>query len=307
MRRTALIAIIASGAVAGPALAQDPGGASAPGGTFETAAAGGVQPGAGAAPVARLSAASPMRPGAPRITVRFDEPQATWVIARAVVLRVPGGAVVAQVPLGRVRTGREVRIPWRGDALAPGRYLVRVHARDRWNHQLRRPSETPGKLALVVRAAPAPKPAPAADPAPAPSGSGVFPVRGPFTYGSPFGEDRGSYAHQGVDMAAAAGTPVVAPTAGTVVSTAYQASAAGYYVVLNATNGHAYFFAHLQQGSFAVKEGQSVTAGALLGRVGSTGRSTGPHLHFEAWVDGWRTSSNSRPIDPMPLLRAWAA
>ena len=304
-----ILAILAFGASSGTALAQDPGGTSAPGSTIETGAAGGVQPGAGVAPIARLSVASPMRAGTPRISVTFDEPGAAWVIARAVVLRVPGNAVVAQVPLGRVPTGRAVQVPWRSGALAPGRYLVRVHARDRWKHQLRRTAGAPGKTSLVVRAAPAPAPAatppaPPSAPAPAPSSSGVFPVRGPITYGDGMGAGRG---HQGQDMAAAMGTPVVAPVAGTVVSTTYQASAAGYYVVLNAVNGHSYFFAHLQQGSFAVKEGQSVAAGQLLARVGSSGRSSGPHLHFEQWVDGWRTSAKSRPVDPLPQLRAWAA
>jgi murein DD-endopeptidase MepM/ murein hydrolase activator NlpD len=135
----------------------------------------------------------------------------------------------------------------------------------------------------------------------------VFPVAGPFTYGEGIGADRGDHRHEGQDLAAPAGTPVVAPLAGTVASVAYQRDGAGYYVVLNGTDGRSFFFAHCQKGSFGVSGGQVVTAGTQLCRVGSTGASSGPHLHFEIWVNGWRVSKKSAPIDPLPQLRAWAS
>jgi murein DD-endopeptidase MepM/ murein hydrolase activator NlpD len=106
-------------------------------------------------------------------------------------------------------------------------------------------------------------------------------------------------------MTAAAGTPVVAPLAGTVAFVAYQAGGAGHYVVLTAEDGRTMFFAHLQSGSVGVRAGQRVAAATTLGRVGSTGASSGPHLHFEIWIGGWR-HQGGRPIDPLPQLRAWA-
>jgi len=47
-----------------------------------------------------------------------------------------------------------------------------------------------------------------------------------------------------------------------------------------------------------------VRTGQLIGEVGTTGGSTGPHLHFEIWVGGWFAGGN--PIDPLPLLQSWA-
>jgi murein DD-endopeptidase MepM/ murein hydrolase activator NlpD len=65
------------------------------------------------------------------------------------------------------------------------------------------------------------------------------------------------------------------------------------------------FFAHCQEGSMAVAPGAAVAAGAPLCRVGHTGDATGPHLHFEIWVNGWRAGAASAPIDPLPDLKAW--
>lgn len=65
-----------------------------------------------------------------------------------------------------------------------------------------------------------------------------------------------------------------------------------------------YVFMHLRERSITVVEGQTVATGARIAEVGSTGRSSGPHLHFEVWVGRWR--DGGRPIDPLPLLETWA-
>lgn len=304
MRLTALALSATLLAVAAPpALAEDSGGASAPGTAVAPSAVGGAStPPNNAQPVARLAVSGPLREGsgAPRIRVRFDEPGVDAVVARIVVLRTPGNAVAARFALGRIPTGRTVSVPWKGRALAAGRYVVRIHAHDRWNRQLRRLARASGKTTLVVRAKPA-----ASAPTPPASTDGVFPVAGAFTYGDGFGAARKGYSHQGQDLAAARGTPVVAPMAGTITSTSYQASAAGEYTVMTASDGRSFFFAHCIRHSTAVSAGQPVAAGAAICQVGSTGGSTGPHLHFEIWVNGWRTSAKSHPIDPLPTLKAW--
>ena len=144
--------------------------------------------------------------------------------------------------------------------------------------------------------------------APVASG-GVFPVQGSYSFGgedSGFGAGRTGHLHEGHDIRAAAGVPVVAPLAGQILFNDYQASGAGRYIVLHADNGWDMFFAHLLAGSATLEPGARVSAGQQIGLVGSTGGSTGPHLHFELWPDGWRQIKGTRPIDPLPQLRAWA-
>ncbi len=135
-----------------------------------------------------------------------------------------------------------------------------------------------------------------------------FPIAGGFDWGgrdARFGARRKGHRHQGQDLAAALGTPVVAPHAGVVEAVAHQVKAAGNYVVLRSDReGYDYVFMHLRSGSTAVVVGQRVRAGQRIGEVGNTGQSTGPHLHFEIWVGGWYVGGH--PIDPLPLLKAWA-
>ena len=87
----------------------------------------------------------------------------------------------------------------------------------------------------------------------------------------------------------------------------YQAAGAGHYVVLDgAGEERDYVFMHLATGTTLVREGQTVTTGQQLAQVGNTGRSFGAHLHFEIW-DGGGWYTGGKPIDPLPLLKAWAA
>ena len=84
--------------------------------------------------------------------------------------------------------------------------------------------------------------------------------------------------HEGVDMSAAQGTPIYAAKSGKVTTTSYQAGGAGNYVVINHGDGFTSVYMHMTR--YIVSKGQYVDAGQVIGYVGSTGISTGPHLHF---------------------------
>jgi len=174
--------------------------------------------------------------------------------------------------------------------------------------QPKRPARRGAARAPRRRRDPAPSRRPPAPKSPSPTGH-RFPIAGPFSWGgsgSRFGAGRQGHTHQGQDLAAAEGTPVVAPASGVVEAVQYQASGAGHYVVLDGDDeGRDYVFMHLRAGSITVTRGQSVRAGQRIGEVGNTGASFGAHLHFEIWAGkGWY--SGGSPIDPLPLLQAWA-
>ena len=123
----------------------------------------------------------------------------------------------------------------------------------------------------------------------APSSSGwVCPVPY-YTLTSPFGMRihpiSGKWKmHNGVDMAAAQGTPIYAAKSGKVTVASYQAGGAGYYVSINHGDGFSSIYMHMTH--YIVSPGQHVTAGQVIGYVGSTGGSTGPHLHFGISYNG---------------------
>ena len=112
--------------------------------------------------------------------------------------------------------------------------------------------------------------------------SWISPVSG-YTVTSPFGMRVHpvlgvSRMHNSIDMACAQGTPIYATRAGKVTVASYQAGGAGNYVSINHLDGFASIYMHMTH--FVVSAGQNVSAGQLIGYVGSTGGSTGPHLHF---------------------------
>ncbi len=84
--------------------------------------------------------------------------------------------------------------------------------------------------------------------------------------------------HNGIDMAGTQGTPIYATRAGKVTRASYQAGGAGNYVSINHLDGFASIYMHMTH--YVVSPGQSVSAGQLIGYLGNTGISTGPHLHF---------------------------
>jgi murein DD-endopeptidase MepM/ murein hydrolase activator NlpD len=124
---------------------------------------------------------------------------------------------------------------------------------------------------------------------------GGWPVRGTLSsvFGvriSPFTET--PVFHHGMDIVARAGTPVVASASGVVVKSGYEALY-GNLVVIDHGAGYRSAYAHLS--SRTVEEGAFVNRGEELGNVGSTGRSTGPHLHYEVRVNGL-------PVNPARFL-----
>jgi hypothetical protein len=228
-----------------------------------------------------------------------------------VELRRRGGGRVVRVGLGSVRVGRRISVRWAGAArLAPGTYTVRLVVHDRYGDLARYAAAARGvRLRVVAPPKPPPlPPAPAPAPSPAPpSGDTAFPIAGPHDYGGPdsrFGAPRSDHTHQGQDVSAAEGTPLVVPRPGTITTVAYQAHGAGYYVVeADADGTHWYAFMHLEAGSTSVSEGEHVSPGQRLGSVGATGDAQGPHLHFEEWIGPWQQGGH--PVDPLPLLQSW--
>ena len=84
--------------------------------------------------------------------------------------------------------------------------------------------------------------------------------------------------HYGVDLAAPSGTPIYASRTGVITTTSYQEGGAGYYVSINHGDGFSSIYMHMTH--YVVSPGEYVNAGDIIGYCGSTGASTGPHLHF---------------------------
>lgn len=118
------------------------------------------------------------------------------------------------------------------------------------------------------------------------------PTRGASTY------------HTGLDLAAPTGTPVQAPQVGVVKAVGYSPSL-GKFVVIDHGGGTQTRYGHLSDNAVVTK-GQEVRQGDIIGRVGSTGRSTGPHLHYEVSVNGKKVdpSKGQFPIDPTKVAEA---
>jgi murein DD-endopeptidase MepM/ murein hydrolase activator NlpD len=128
---------------------------------------------------------------------------------------------------------------------------------------------------------------------PKPSGDMTCPVAGPVSFTSSFGDPRSGHTHQGNDMMAAYGTPVVAIVSGSITYSGYHGSA-GNWQILSGNDGNAYYYMHNQENY--VGQGASVSAGEIIGTVGDTGNAAGtPHLHWEYHPGG------GGAVNPYPL------
>ena len=128
------------------------------------------------------------------------------------------------------------------------------------------------------------------------SGGYLWPLSGYTRVSSPFGYRNcpyhGQELHGGCDVPAPSGTPIRAAKSGVVVVSTYGSSY-GNYVVIAHGDGSRTMYAH--QSQRAVSAGETVSQGQTIGYVGSTGNSTGPHLHFELWLN----SSSSSRVNPV--------
>jgi murein DD-endopeptidase MepM/ murein hydrolase activator NlpD len=100
--------------------------------------------------------------------------------------------------------------------------------------------------------------------------------------------------HNGIDMAAYHGAPIVAAGPGVV---SYAGPRAGYGRLVEVDHGHGFKSRYGHLSGTTVKKGDTVEVGDLVGKMGTTGRSTGDHLHFEVWFNG-------KPYDPIEFLKA---
>ena len=132
----------------------------------------------------------------------------------------------------------------------------------------------------------------------------IWPTRGAYSVSSHYGYRSASISgwsyHGGIDIVlgygSSAGIPVVAAASGTVVTANSGWRGYGHTVVIDHGNGIKTRYAHMYPGSIAVRVGQKVYQGQQIGRIGSTGNSTGPHLHFEMLIGG-------RKVNPYPYIR----
>lgn len=154
------------------------------------------------------------------------------------------------------------------------------------------PSPSPSAASPKPTKAPAkPKPKPTTKPKPA----WVIPMAG-AEITSCFGQRWGTL-HAGIDFAMPSGTPIHAAAAGTVVKAGDAGDGYGNSVFIDHGNGYLTHYAH--QSRLIVSVGDKVKAGQVIGYEGSTGDSTGPHLHFEV-----HKGAMWNQIDPAPFLRA---
>lgn len=138
------------------------------------------------------------------------------------------------------------------------------------------------------------------------------PVVGQIGYGesaAKFGASRGGRSHEGQDVFAKPGSPLVAVRAGEVVDESpeggrYSGGRGNYVVIYSQLDGRSYVYLHLLKRAL-VRKGDSVAAGQPIGQVGCSGSCDGPHLHFEVRNGRQTLRAKTKPVNPLPLLAQW--
>jgi murein DD-endopeptidase MepM/ murein hydrolase activator NlpD len=224
------------------------------------------------------------------IRVGFELSGRSSASAKLKLVVVQAGNRVRVVDLGARVAGvaHSVIVPTAG--LPSGELSLRISGRDARGRAVRRGPSAASSHAISVQ-------------------SHRFPIVGQHSFGgegSRFGAGRPGHIHQGQDVSAPEGTPMVAARGGVVRFTGNQPGGAGVYLVIRgAGESRDYVYMHLVEGSMVVRQGQTVRTGQLIGKVGQTGAASGAHLHFEIWQGAWQQGGS--PIDPLPLLQRWDA
>lgn len=134
----------------------------------------------------------------------------------------------------------------------------------------------------------------------------AFPILGAHNFGGAggrFGAGRAGHSHEGQDVMARCGVPLLAARGGRVQYSGYQGAAGNYLVIDGKGTGFDTAYMHLLRPS-PLRRGAVVRTGQPIGLVGSTGDASACHLHFEIWTaPGWYEGGH--PIDPLPLLKRW--
>ena len=268
----------------------------------------GQQSAATAAPLEIQPAAVPLATtAAPAVEVEVTARRAFFDAARpAKVVYVVHGGSPAQVPVELVRAKDGAVVASWGAADVPPDVPQTLTWDGTVNGKIQRSGRYSFRVAADVagtRAVTARSRRSTPDPAAFQFLGHVFPIRGPHGYGefaASFGGGRG---HQGQDVFAACGTPLVAARGGVVAFKQYHSRAGHYLVIDGVRTGVDYTYMHLRDAAL-VDEGDRVRTGQLIGFVGETGRASGCHLHLETWsAPGWY--EGGRPFDPLPALLSW--
>jgi murein DD-endopeptidase MepM/ murein hydrolase activator NlpD len=136
----------------------------------------------------------------------------------------------------------------------------------------------------------------------------AFPILGQHEVslsGGRFGAARSGHTHQGQDVMAECGTPLIAARGGSVQYAGYEGNAGNYVVIDGKGTPYDFMYAHLAEPS-PLQTGDTVRTGQPIGIVGDTGDASACHLHFEMWgAPGWYEGGS--PFDPLPYLEKWDA
>jgi len=122
------------------------------------------------------------------------------------------------------------------------------------------------------------------------------------SFGGDYAEQRDTHKHAGIDLSVPAGTKIISPVAGKVIKVDYDGQGYGNYLDVLGDDGKLHRYAHLLDRGVAVRVGQRVKAGTMLGNVGSTGRSSGAHLHYEV-RDPNKPYGFDGTVDPLAYLQ----
>ncbi len=282
-----VVAVVPAGTISGPVTATDGmGRASAPSPVLQVLEA--ATPERTSGPIATaLKGRKAFVDGTRRPTLSYRLQTSKPAAVTVNVINVGTKAIVDTIEQGTVEPGEDQAVAWAGKAQGRYAFVVSAVGTDGAKATTAQAAEPPDTFVLLGH---------------------QFPIRGKHSYGEGagrFGAGRSGHSHQGQDVFAKCGTPLVAARGGTVKINKFQGNAGNYLVIDNAGEGTDTMYAHLRDVALPPK-GARVHTGDPIGFVGDTGDAQGCHLHFEEWgAPGWYTGGS--PFDPFADLKAWDA